>query len=304
MTLVSRARIWVKTALKSALVFPGVAWRLLGPREAGLRVLLYHRVNPHPFASLGPVSREITVRPAAFARQLAHLRRRGFRSVGPDDLVAMLKGDRAIDPRAVVITFDDGYEDNLTWAAPLLREHGYQAIAFVTTARVDRESGAAGPGGDAPGCGRFLTREQLGEWLAAGMFVGSHTHTHRLATHLADDELFDEFDRSRRILEAACGTTVRLLAYPDGDCDARVESVAARAGYDASFTTVPGVNTVATRPQALRRTEVSASDTFFLFRMKLRGTLDWLWFKEARPIRRAVSYSNRLLLRLLERRRA
>lgn len=304
MTLVSRARIWLKTGLKAVLACVGEVLRLLAPRKAGLRVLLYHRVNPHPFASLGVVSREITVRPDAFARQLDHLRRGGFRSIGPDELGAMLRGEVALDPRAVVITFDDGYEDNLTWAAPLLRRYGFQAILFVTTDRFGKDSAVAGWGSDAPGCGRFLTWDQLAQWLAAGMYVGSHTHTHRLSTELADDELFDEFARSRRILEAGCGTTVRLLAYPDGDFDARAESAAARAGYEASFTTVPGINTGATPRHALRRTEVSASDTFFVFRMKLRGTLDWLWFKEARALRRAIRFSSRMLLRTAARERA
>ena len=304
MTLVSRARIWLKTVLKTLLACIGEVLRLLGPRKTGLRVLLYHRVNPHPFASLGPVSREITVRPNAFARQLGHLRRSGFHSISPDELGAMLRGEFAFDPRAVVITFDDGYEDNLTWAAPLLREYGFQAIMFVTTDRFGKDSSEAGWGSDAPGCGHFLTRDQLAQWLAAGMYVGSHTHTHRLATQIADDELFDEFARSRRILEAACGTTVRLLAFPDGDFDARAESAAARAGYEASFTTVPGINTRVTPLHALRRTEVSASDTFFMFRMKLRGALDWLWFKEARAIRSAIRFSSRILLRIVARERA
>lgn len=302
LSLISRGRLWIKTALKTALVVPGLLQLLAGSRPAGLRVLFYHRVNPYPFDKLGPVSRETTVRPEAFARQLEYLRRQGFRTVSPEELLAMLTSEvSAANERVIAITFDDGYEDNLLWATPLLKAHGFQAIVFVITGFIGKESGEVWAEGDPSGFGRFLSRQQLRELLAAGMFVGSHTHSHRPLTGLDDDDLQAELGRSRRVLEEIAGAPALLLAYPGGDFDHRSESTATRAGYAASFTTIPGVNETATRLQALRRTEVSASDTFFLFRMKVAGALDWLWFKEAPGLRRVIGVTNRWLFRLLAR---
>lgn len=304
MLWVSWARIWLKLVLKTGLAAVGVAWRLLTPAPRGLRVLLYHRVNPHAFSQLGPVSREITVRPDAFARQLRHLRRNGWRALGPDELLQTVRGERAPQPRECVITFDDGYEDNLIWAEPLLRQHGFAAIVFVTTSRFGQDSGAAGWGHDAPGCGRFLTKAQVQQWLDAGQHLGSHTHTHALAAQQNDAELLEEYRLSRQLLEQDFRRTVRLLAYPDGSFDARAEAAAVRAGYLASFTTTPGINRPGTPAHALRRTEVSASDSFWLFRLKLLGALDWLWFKESPRLRLAVRLSNRALVWLLTKERA
>ena len=303
MLWVSRARIWLKVVLKSGLGVIGIVWGAFAPPRPGLRVLLYHRVNPHRFDQLGPVSREISVRPAAFERQLRLLRKQGWRTLGPDELHATVLGERELQRRDIVITFDDGYEDNLRWAAPLLREHGFVAVVFVTTTRFGQDSDAAGWGSDAPGCGRFLSVAQLQQWLDLGLHLGSHTHTHTLAGQLDEAGLLDEYQRSRQLLEHGFGRPVRLLAYPDGSHDARAQAAAARAGYIASFTTTPGLNRADTPPHALRRTEVSASDPFWVFRMKLRGALDWLWFKESPRLRDAVRLSNRFLVRLLTKER-
>lgn len=303
LSLISRGRLWFKTALKTALVVPGLLQLLVGSRPPGLRVLFYHRVNPYPFDKLGPVSRETTVRPEAFAHQLDYLRRKGFRTVRPDELLAMLAGEAsAIDDRAIAITFDDGYEDNLLYATPLLQSHGFSAVVFVVTDFFGKESAEIWPEGDARGFGRFLSLKQLQEMLGAGMFVGSHTHSHRPLTGLDDGDLQAELGRSRCVLEEIAGAPVRLLAYPGGDFDHRSEAAATRAGYAASFTTIPGINDRSTRRHALRRTEVSASDTPFLFRMKLAGALDWLWFKEAPALRRVIGFTNRLLLRVITKR--
>lgn len=302
-SLLSRTRIWVKTILKTVLVVPGLACRMVRSRRRGLRVLFYHRVNPYPFDKLGPVSRETTVRPEAFARQLEYLRRRGFRTVSPEELVSVLSGKTPVtDERLIAITFDDGYEDNLLWAGPLLQAHGFKAIVFVITGFAGRESGEVWPSeGDQAGYGRFLSVDQLREMPAAGLFLGSHTRSHRPLTGLDERDLQAELEGSRRALEEITGAPVRLLAYPVGDFDRRSETAAERAGYAASFTTVPGINGPASRPQTLRRTEVSASDTFFLFRMKVAGALDWLWFKEAPALRRALGLTNRWFLRLTAR---
>lgn len=303
LSLVSRARLWTKIALKTALVLPGLLHRLFsGPQPGEFRALFYHRVNPYPFEKLGPISREITVRPEVFARQLDHLRKLGYRTLSPRELQDLLDGKApAADGKAIVITFDDGYEDNLLWAAPLLRAHDFQAIVFVITDLIGKENCGAWTGSDPVGFGRFLSREQLRGMTGNSMFVESHTRSHRLLTSLDETSLRAELTESRRALEEIIDSPVRLFAYPLGDFDHRSEAAAAQAGYAASFTTVPGLNRPGIPRHALRRTEVSASDTMFLFRMKVGGALDWLWFKEAPGLRRAIGATNRWLLRLFAR---
>jgi peptidoglycan/xylan/chitin deacetylase (PgdA/CDA1 family)/SAM-dependent methyltransferase len=97
------------------------------PRGA---ILLYHRVGWPP----SDVHR-LTVPPEQFRMQLAALRE-SCRPMSLHDLSAAVAGGH-LPPRAVAVTFDDGYADNLEIALPLLAEFEIPATFFVTTAGLE-----------------------------------------------------------------------------------------------------------------------------------------------------------------------
>ena len=295
-TGLSTARIRLKLVLKTLLALPG--W-VMPKQPPMVRVLFYHRVNPYPFDQLGPVSRELTVKPAAFAWQLGHLAARGYRVIGLVEFEQVIAGTRPADPKSILITFDDGYEDNLLFAAPLLRTARCPAVVFAVSDLLGRCTADVWPDADPPELGRFLSREQLLALEVDGIEIASHTVTHPLLTHLPSDELDRELSASRAQLEAIIGHPVTALAYPRGDFDERVLSAARAAGYTTAFTTETGAVAPGFRALALRRTEVSASDSRFVFRMKLAGALDWLALKDSAPVRRLIAGINRLLLPLI-----
>ena len=93
-----------------------------GPR---VPVLSYHRVNDDgdPFFPAMPT--------AVFERQMAYVAR-AYRVLGLEEMLDRL--DRGGMPgRALVVTFDDGYRDNLTHAAPILARHRIAATVFLST---------------------------------------------------------------------------------------------------------------------------------------------------------------------------
>lgn len=293
--MLSAARIGLKRILKSALGLPGL---LFARSQPCMRVLFYHRVNPYPKECLGPVSREITVHPDEFAWQMRYLAEHGYRVVNLADFEAIRMSGQVPRQNCVLITFDDGFEDNLLFAAPVLQQYGFPAVVFVIADFLGKCSADVWPFADSPRYGRFLTREQISTLLAADIQVGSHSLTHPPLTKLDADRLGQEISGSRLRLEEMFGAPVRSFAYPGGDFDARVEEVVARAGYAAAFTTSTGATAPAERSTALSRTEVSASDSRFVFRMKLSGALDWLSVKDSAPMRRMLSLSSRILMPL------
>jgi peptidoglycan/xylan/chitin deacetylase (PgdA/CDA1 family) len=106
-----------------------VARRLPGRRPRAL-VLVYHRIGER---GLDPW--HLAIDPETFAGQMETL----ARDWSPLSLAELVEGfgRRRLPDRAVAVTFDDGYADNLEVAAPILLEHGIPATLFVTTDLID-----------------------------------------------------------------------------------------------------------------------------------------------------------------------
>lgn len=99
-------------------------------RPGWLTVLNYHRVNqPESVAELDTGVLDAT--PEAFDSQMKLLRRH-YSPVSLDDVLAHLDG-RPLPANPVLVTFDDGYRDNLEIATPILRRHGIAATFFIAT---------------------------------------------------------------------------------------------------------------------------------------------------------------------------
>src|SRR6056297_315258 len=283
---VSRLRVVLKVVLKHILAPVG----FLIARPKGIRVLFYHRVNTHDFKALGMVSREISVPTDTFRQQMAHLSKKGFKTISLEQCRAMLAGEIPLQEKSVLLTFDDGYEDNLTDAAPILAEFGFTATVFPVLDKIGSDN-SCWPMSDTGDLGQFMTRPQLQAWLDAGHEIGSHTVTHPVLTHLDDARLHEELRASRLGLQKTFGLECIAVAYPGGDVDARVAEATRDAGYDLGLTTQSGTNMIGTDAILLKRTEVSATDTSLIFALKMRGVFDWL------GVRDTVLYRN--LMRVL-----
>ncbi len=204
----------LKAGLKTILAPLSMPWAWLTGAGRGPRVLLYHRVNDHDPMALGPVSAELSVRPEDFEWQLDWLRRHGFRPVDLASFTAMIEGRLSADPRAVLLTFDDGYADNLHVAAPILSRAGVPAVLFLATGFVGDESGRRWRWGDPPGLGRFLTAAEVADVARSGLAIASHTVTHPRMPACPDPDLDTELSVSREGSKRLRGPATRPLPIP------------------------------------------------------------------------------------------
>lgn len=190
-------------------------------------ILVYHRVVPRPPRE-DPFS--LFVSTGTFERQLRWLTRSGVSSLSLDDVDAVLRGERSVPPRSVVITFDDGYLDNHAHAWPLLVRYRMRATFFVVSDAIGRDSGFDREGPQ-PRCA-MLDRAHIVEMHRSGMAFGSHTCSHpRDLVALPPRQLGDELSRSRETLEDVIGASVHHFAYPYFRHDARLRAAVAGAGY-------------------------------------------------------------------------
>lgn len=106
--------------------------RWLAPLARGRGIILtFHHVRPEPPGPFAP-NALLAITPAFLDRTLTHLARRGFEVVGLDEVPGRLADPAPRRPFAV-LTFDDGYRDNVLHAQPVLRRHGAPWTLFVTS---------------------------------------------------------------------------------------------------------------------------------------------------------------------------
>ena len=219
-------------------------------------VLCYHAVTeawPHALAT----ERDVLV------NQVRRLLRRGYTPAHAKDVVAG-RG------RLLHVTFDDAFR-SLRTALPALRQLSVPVTVFACSSYAADGRPLAVPelARDAVTHARELetmTWDELRAVAADGVEVGSHTITHPHLTTLSDPELERELVESRREIEDELGRPCRLLAYPYGEQDPRVQAAARAAGYEAAFA-LPGPLQPA-NPFALPRVGVYRRDSALRLRLK------------------------------------
>ncbi|HVY77831.1 MAG TPA: glycosyltransferase [Solirubrobacterales bacterium] len=224
-------------------------------------VLMYHS-----FDRGDPGDRYVMPR-RSFARQMRLLRLLRCRVLSFERLVALMRSGELPPRRAVAITIDDGYRDNLEVAAPVLRRHRFGATIFLVSNRLggvndwDEEGAVVGR--------PLLDREEIAELGEAGISFGAHTRTHRPLPELADAEVSEEIAGSRQQLEGELGIPVTTFAYPYGRRDERAVAAVAAAGYEAACTTHPLPARLDDDLLQVPRIEVRAGDSLRRFAVKL-----------------------------------
>jgi len=181
-----------------------------GRGSGGVPVLLYHSISAR--------RDRFATTPAMFVEHLDALLADGRR---PGTVAQLASASPGAAP-SVVVTFDDGYANNLEVALPLLAELGIPATVFVTTSFID---------GTISGPDRMLSPAGLRELHAAGVEIASHGRRHVCFQSLSRAEIRDEVRSSKAWLEDLIGVEVESCAYPYGHHDRRCREELVAAGY-------------------------------------------------------------------------
>jgi peptidoglycan/xylan/chitin deacetylase (PgdA/CDA1 family) len=250
------------------------------PDENGhrsLRVLMYHKVNDVP-------GNPLTMPVSLFDEQMDALRQLGYTVVDLDAVLAHYTKGEPLPPQAVLITFDDGYHDNLENAATVLRSYGYPAVLFVPIGYLDdrhplpHEEHLATQGM----LNRTVDWDELADLERQGVRIESHGISHRPLADLEVDEAAREIALSKLRLEERLGRPVRAFSYVKGS-EAHYKqvhlSLVRQAGYDVAFTAVSGANAQTTDPLQLRRYNIEPYSPR-TFELVLAGACDLIALKD------------------------
>jgi glycosyltransferase involved in cell wall biosynthesis/peptidoglycan/xylan/chitin deacetylase (PgdA/CDA1 family) len=238
-------------------------------------VLCYH--------SVAQTDHDLAIDPRALRAQIGILRELGYEFQCFRELADGLRRHGAAKRNVACITFDDGYEDNLAEAAPLLLELGVPATMFVTSGLMLGDSSVCASFRKLTGYDtRFMSPRQVADLHRAGFEIGAHTHTHPNLARLRLDETREEVERSKTALEQAIGAPVTTFAYPFGKRHihytmktvAAVRAAGFRAAAAVAFRGVPAGSSV--RIFEVPRFFVTRADSPETFRQKVCGHFDWL----------------------------
>jgi peptidoglycan/xylan/chitin deacetylase (PgdA/CDA1 family) len=224
---------------------------------ANIPILTYHKISDQ--AELGLT----TVSPENFERQMQALKDLNFVPITFTDL------DRPneLPPKAIIITFDDGYESVYTNALPILKKYGFRAVVYIITDYIGKKNTWESVSFQQKF--RHLSLAQIKILQNNGMEIASHGKTHRYLSMLDSDEVICEIEESKQYLEKQIGQRIISFCYPYGRSTQRIAKIVEKAGYKYAAQNLSLIPQSDNQHFTLKRRSVYASDNMQSFYSKL-----------------------------------
>jgi peptidoglycan/xylan/chitin deacetylase (PgdA/CDA1 family) len=209
---------------------PQPGWRTYtGP----VPILVYHELGKPPASEPYP---GLYVSDTAFVAEMEWLHQHGYTAVTLDEVMSAWYHGGTLPTRPIVITFDNGYVPQATFAPAVLSRYGW------------------------PGVLNEIIRNHLADWrlrrlVSLGWEIDSHSVTHPDLLTLSAAELRYQVVASRRFLRNTLHVPVNSFCYPSSRYDAAVIAAVKAAGYTNALTENPGFAT-RTDPYLLDRFEI------------------------------------------------
>ena len=210
--------------------------------------LMYHSISEVPAG--WPA--DLCVAPGVFEEHLQYLKAQGYNVVTAPQAVILLKSRQNV-MNTVIITFDDGYENNYTEAFPLLKKYGFRGNFYVVGNDVGKVK-------NQDGMKKYMTFDQIKEMYDQGMEIGSHSMSHDPLTSIKPELLPWEIYQPLNLFYQKMNFWISGIAFPNGAFnDAIIAEIRKYFKYEYGFSGQAGCNTlkiVEETPFALRRAGV------------------------------------------------
>lgn len=210
--------------------------------------LMYHSISEVPAG--WPA--DLCVAPGVFEEHLQYLKAQGYNVVTAPQAVILLKSRQNV-MNTVIITFDDGYENNYTEAFPLLKKYGFRGNFYVVGNDIGKEK-------NQDGLKKYMSFDQIKEMHDQGMEIGSHSMSHDPLTSIKPELLPWEIYQPLNLFYQKMNFWISGIAFPNGAFnDAIIAEIRKYFKYEYGFSGQAGCNTlkiVEETPFALRRAGV------------------------------------------------
>ncbi|HEX3391458.1 MAG TPA: polysaccharide deacetylase family protein [Solirubrobacteraceae bacterium] len=192
---------------------------------ASVPILMYHVINPPPTGAKFP---GLYVAPEELSEQMDALARAGFHAVTMDQMLANWMRGGSLGPgKPVVLSFDNGYQSQLTNAEPILRRHGWVGVENIQLTGLPPSQGG-------------LSTAQVAELVADGWELDTQGISHADLIAISPSALHEQVFVAREQLQSRYHVPVNWFCYPSGHYDQAVVEAVKAAGFVGSTTVVPG----------------------------------------------------------------
>jgi peptidoglycan/xylan/chitin deacetylase (PgdA/CDA1 family) len=186
-------------------------------------VLMYHHIQEETAAKANGQA-SLSVTPEFFRKQMEYLKTKSYSVIEMKQLVDFFNNGIALPKKSVLITLDDGYEDNYTNAWPILKEYGFKATIFTPTGLVDNPD--------------YFSWSQMAE-MKDNIYFANHTWSHHSSTG-TEAVLNKEIGMADTQLAEHGYNSEKIFAYPYGKSSSNDEKILNKYGYKLAFTTTYG----------------------------------------------------------------
>ncbi|HXS35202.1 MAG TPA: polysaccharide deacetylase family protein [Flavipsychrobacter sp.] len=174
------------------------------PTRKGISVLMYHRVWP----GMGD---GLTITPEKLKEQWTFLRNEGYHILSLNDFIQIIQGTEMALPKSVLLTFDDGYRNNLTYVYPLLKEFNWTATFLIVANTLNGEATE-----EVDSVKQQMTPEELLSIDTSVVQFGLHGYHHEDFGKLQLAEMKRVTEQSIQAFQNRGLSFYKVFAYPYG----------------------------------------------------------------------------------------
>ena len=196
-------------------------------------ILMYHSIESMPRTT---IMRSLHVPPKKFKFQMWMLKILGYKGLSLSQLKPYLDGKK--HGKVVGITFDDGYQNNLINAAPVLNKYNFTATCYIVSDSIgiSNEWDLDNKITQRP----LMSESEIKKWISLGMDIGAHTKTHADLTVISNQKAQEEIVDCKIELETKFKVLVNDFCYPFGRFNETISSITREAGYHSATSMIRG----------------------------------------------------------------
>jgi peptidoglycan/xylan/chitin deacetylase (PgdA/CDA1 family) len=230
-------------------------------------ILMYHSIESMPKST---VMRSLHVPTNRFKFQMWLINILGYKGLSIRHLKPYLNGEKS--GKVVGITFDDGYQNNLINAAPVLKKYDFSATCYLVSKCLgtfntwDADKGITQS--------QLMSTSEIQEWLDLGMDIGAHTQTHADLTKISEKQVKVEIYESKKSLEKKFNISIVDFCYPFGRFNESISNIANSAGYSSATTMIRGRANTQSNQFKLPRIPITHHTLPHLFLAKILTTYE------------------------------